>query len=418
MIHPFPGGADVVAVEDDLAAELVQVLLDVVVLDHDDDHVDLVEELVEVEDLVRNDSLVGEEGVEALQWAGEVAFLDVKHLEGRAFTDIIYVLLVGNSVETHTTSVGDTVLLHDLIDAFEDEGRLAVVGLHALVDDLGELGIVPYQEPRIHADAVAADARTRLKDIHTRVHVAYSYDLVHVHVVVTADAGQLVGKGDVDGAEGVLDHLGHFCSPDVSDNDFSLAERGIVFLDLLSNLATVGTDRTVVVEKFIYHITRYYSLRGVDQVDAFDDRPHELIDGAWTDGALYDYGRTFRADFHHVLDGGNDIAGIDLLGELVVRSGHGDDVGVRLLVLGCELYSLGDCRLEQFVKPLLLEGSLSLVQGSHKFLVVVRSDDFNSVRSHHQRRRQSNVAQSDYVDHINISYFNLSIILPQARPSP
>lgn len=40
MIHPFPGGADVVAVEDDLAVELVQVLLDMVVLDHDDDHVD------------------------------------------------------------------------------------------------------------------------------------------------------------------------------------------------------------------------------------------------------------------------------------------------------------------------------------------------------------------------------------------
>ena len=66
MINTFQW-TDVVAVEDDLAAEFVQVLLDVVVLDHDDDHVDLVEELVEVEDLVRNDSLVGEEGVEALQ---------------------------------------------------------------------------------------------------------------------------------------------------------------------------------------------------------------------------------------------------------------------------------------------------------------------------------------------------------------
>ena len=156
----------------------------------------------------------------------------------------------------------------------------------------------------------------------------------------------------------------------------------------------------------------------MDEVDVFDDRSHKLVDGAWTDGALDDDGRALGANLHHVLDGSNDIAWIDLLAELVVRSGHGDDVGVRLLVLGCELYPFGDCRLKQFVKPLLLEGSLSLVQGSHKFLVIVRSDDLNSVRSHHQRRRQSNVAQPDYVDHINISYFNLSIILPQARPSP
>lgn len=42
MIHPLPHRADVVAVEDDLATEFIQVLLDVVVLDHDDDHVDFI----------------------------------------------------------------------------------------------------------------------------------------------------------------------------------------------------------------------------------------------------------------------------------------------------------------------------------------------------------------------------------------
>ena len=418
MIHPLPRRADVVAVEDDLAAELVQVLLDVVMLDHDDNHVHLVQEAVEVEDLVRNYGLVGEEGVETLQRTGEVALLDVEHLEGRTLTDVIDVLLVGDSIETHTAGVGDAVLLHDLIDAFEDERRLAVIGLHALIYDLGKLGIVPHQEPRIHADAMAADSGTRLKDIHSRMHVAYSYDLVDVHVVMAADAGQLIGEGYVDGTEGVFDHLGHLGGADVGDHDLALAERGIVFLDLLADLAAVGADRAVVMEKLVDHVPGDDALGGVDEVDVFYNRPHELVDGAGADGALDHDGRALGANLHHVPDGRDNIAGIDLLAELVVRGGNGDDVGVRLLVLGSELYSFGDRRLEQFVKSLFLEGGLPFVQGRHKFLVVVRSDDLNTVRCHHQRRRQSNIAQSDYVDHINISYFNLSIILPQARPSP
>ena len=171
MIHPFQR-ADVVAVEDDLALELVPVLLDVVVLDHDDDHIDLVEELVEVEDLVLHDLLVGEEGVEGLERTGEVALLDVEHLEGRALADVVHILLVGKAVEADAAVVGDAVLLHDLVDALQHEHRLVVVGLHRLVDHLGQLRVVAHQEPGIHADAVAAHAGTRLQDVDARVHVA------------------------------------------------------------------------------------------------------------------------------------------------------------------------------------------------------------------------------------------------------
>ena len=52
------------AVQHHLAIQLVPVLFDVVVLDHDDHHVHLREELVEVEELVLHDGLLGEEGVE------------------------------------------------------------------------------------------------------------------------------------------------------------------------------------------------------------------------------------------------------------------------------------------------------------------------------------------------------------------
>ena len=50
MVHTLQR-ADIMAVEHDLPFQLVPVLLDVVVLHHDDHHVDLREELVEVEHL-------------------------------------------------------------------------------------------------------------------------------------------------------------------------------------------------------------------------------------------------------------------------------------------------------------------------------------------------------------------------------
>ena len=78
MIHPLQR-TNVEAIQDDLALELPPILLDVVVLDHDDDHVHFVEEPVEVEDLVLHDLLVSEEGVEGLERTGEVASIAETH---------------------------------------------------------------------------------------------------------------------------------------------------------------------------------------------------------------------------------------------------------------------------------------------------------------------------------------------------
>lgn len=85
-------------VEHDLALELIPVLFEVVVLDHDNHHVHMGEEVVEVEDLVFHNLLVGEERVEALQRTSEVALLDVEHLEGRTFADVVDVFFVCNPV--------------------------------------------------------------------------------------------------------------------------------------------------------------------------------------------------------------------------------------------------------------------------------------------------------------------------------
>ena len=406
MIHPFQR-AEIEAIQDDLALELVPVLLEVVVLDHDDDHIYLVEELVEVQELVGDNLAVGEEGVEGLERTGEVALLDVEQLEGRALADVVHVLLVGEAVEAHAAVVGDAVLLHDLVDALQDEDRLAVVGLHRLVNHLGQLRVVAHQEPGIHADAVAAHAGTRLQDVDARVHVADLDDLVDVHVVVAADAGEFVGEGDVDGAEGVLDHLGHLGRADVGDDDLALAEGGVVFLDLLADGAAVGADRAVVVQELVDHVAGDDALRGVDEIDVLadleavglDHRADVAVDGARADRGLDHDGRALRADLHHVLDGSHHVAGVHLLGELVVGSRDGDDVGVGLLVLRGEL----DARLhgggEQFVQAIFLEGGLAGVEGRYKLFVVVGADDFHAVGGHHERGRQADIAQTNDIDH-------------------
>ena len=394
MTHPLQR-ANVVAVQDDLAGELVPVALDLVVLDHDDDHVDVVQEGIEVVILIRNDVLRNQRVID-LQGFGEVTLLALKELERRAFADVINIFLVGQAVEADATSVGDTVLLHDLVDAVQDEGGLAVVGFHGLVDDFGQAGIIPHQEPRVHADAVTTHAGAGLEDVHARVHVADADDLVHVHVVVAADARKLIRKGDVHGPEGVLDDLGHFGRPDVCNDDFALAEAGVAGLDFLPYRFVIGTDRAVVVQELIDHVAGDDALGGMDQIHPLagigNHRADGLVDGAGRDRGLDHHRRPVGADGEHLLDRSDHVARVDFLGELVIRGRDGDDVHVRLLVFRGEadatLYGGG----EQFIQPVLLEGRLAGIQRGNQFFIVVRTDDLQFVGGQHQSRRKADIA--------------------------
>ena len=64
-------------VKDNFTLQLIPILLNVVVLNHDDYHVNLVEELVEVKNLVLYYLLLSEEGIKGLQRTGQVALLNV-----------------------------------------------------------------------------------------------------------------------------------------------------------------------------------------------------------------------------------------------------------------------------------------------------------------------------------------------------
>ena len=69
------------AIEDNFALELIPVLLNLVMLNHDDDHIDVCEELVEIVVLVLHDIILNE-GIIDLERTGEMALLALEHLEG------------------------------------------------------------------------------------------------------------------------------------------------------------------------------------------------------------------------------------------------------------------------------------------------------------------------------------------------
>ena len=406
-------GADVACVEDDFALQLIPVLTDVVVADHDDYHVEAVEEFAEVGHLVGDDGAAGEIRVEGLERTGKVALLDGQELKGGALADVVHILLVREAVEADAAVVRDAVGAHDLVDALQYELRLAVVGLHGFVDDLGELGVIAHEEPRVHADAVAADAGTGLEDVDARVHVADADDLVNVHAVVTADAAELVGEGDVDGAVGVLHDLGHLGGADVGHDDLALAEGGVVLLDAFADLAAVGAYGAVVMQKFVHHVAGDNAFGGMDEVDVYpglaacglDGGTHVPVDGSGTDGGFDDDDGAAEAHLEHILHRCDDVAGIDLLAEFVVRGGDADDVGVCLLILGGEGDACGEGGAEKFVQARLAEGGAAGVQCGHEFAVAVGSHYGNAVRGKHKCGGQSDVAQSYNVDHVEMRIY-------------
>ena len=118
-----------------------------VMLHHDYNHINVLQELIKVRDLILCNLMILQEWVVALQRTSKVSLLSLQKLERRRLAIIIHVLLVSQAIQTDTTVVSDAVLLHYLIDSVENKCRLAVVGLHRLINDLGQLGVVTDKEP-------------------------------------------------------------------------------------------------------------------------------------------------------------------------------------------------------------------------------------------------------------------------------
>ena len=342
LVDVLSVAADVARVDDDAVAEDAGVVLDLGVADHHDHHLKAVKELLHGMDLA-GDLVALDPRVVDLDRAGaEVLGHGLEHLQRRGLADVVDVLLIGKAVDADLGGIGDAALRHNLVGPVHDVLGHGGVGLKGEADEVGRLGVVAYQEPRVDRDAVAADARAGVEDVHARVLVRDADDLGDVHAADAADLGELVGEGDVHRTEGVLYNLGHLGGADVGDGDLALAEAGVDLRHGLAHLGIVGADGAVVVQQLVDHVARNDALGGVDEPDVLaaglcEQRAHEAVDGVGRDGGLdYEHG-ALRRDLEDGLAGRHDVAGVDLLVELIVGRGDRDDVSVADLVAGGEL---------------------------------------------------------------------------------
>jgi len=251
------------------------------------------------------------------------------------------------------------------------------------------------------------------------MHIANFDNLVNIHIVMAADFCQLICKRNVDRTESIFHNLGHFCRANVSHNDFSLAERRIDTLDLLTDCTVICTNRAIVVQQLISHVAGDDTLWCMNKVDIFANfeairlnyRAYIFIYRTRRNCGFHHNGCSFGADLHYILDGLNHIARIHFLTKLIIGCRHRNDVCIRHLILGREFYAaLYRCRI-QFIQTLLLKGRLTCVECCHKFFVVVRANHLDTVRCQHQSCGQTNVPQSNYVNHFQFSSINIFLIL-------
>lgn len=404
LVDVLAVAADVARVDEDAVAEDAGVVLDLGVADHHDHHLQAVQELLHGVDLAGDLVALDPRVVHLYGATAQVLLHRLEHLQRRGLADVVDVLLVGEAVDADLRGVRDAALRHDLVGAVHDVLGHGGVGLQGEADEVGRLGVVADQEPRVDRDAVAADARAGVEDVDARVLVRDADDLGDVHAADAADLGELVGEGDVHRAEGVLDDLGHLGGADVGDGDLALAEAGVDLSHGLAHLGVVGADGAVVVQQLVDHVARDDALGGVDEPDALaaglgKQRANEAVDGVGRDGGLdYEHGALGR-DLEDGLAGRHDVAGVDLLVELVVGRGDRDDVGVADLVVGRELDSRLQGVGEQLVQALLLEGGPASVERGDELLVVVRAHDLHAVGCHHKCGGETDIAETDNVNH-------------------
>ena len=182
---------------------------------------------------------------------------------------------------------------------------------------------------------MTADAGTRLQNIDARMHVTDFDDFVHIHIVMTADLRQLVGKGDVHSAESVLHNLGHFSSLNVRDYDFALAEGGIELRHFFADNLVISTDGPIVMQQFIHHVAGDNPLRSVDEINVFSLFRNQYRSYALLNGARrycgFDYERsTFRSNLQNILYCRYNVAGINLFAEFIVGSRNRYNIGICL----------------------------------------------------------------------------------------
>ena len=85
---------DIMAIQNDLARQLIHIFFDLVMLDHDDHEVNCFKEAVQIVILISH-HILGDKRIVDLQSGRKVAFLALQQLESLGLTHIVNIFLIG-----------------------------------------------------------------------------------------------------------------------------------------------------------------------------------------------------------------------------------------------------------------------------------------------------------------------------------
>ena len=293
------------------------------------------------------------------------------------------------------------------MDTVQHEVWHTIVGLHRFINDLCNARVIAHQEPRIHADAMPANARPRLENIDAGMHIADADDLIHIHVIMAAYFCQFVGKGNIHSTESIFDNLSHFSRTDIRHDDFTLTEGCVEFLDPFTNGFFIRANCTIVVQKLIDHVAGNDAFWRMHQVNVFTNfeaisfncRANIFVDCSRRNGGFDYNSRALGTHIHHIFHGRDHIAGVHLLAEFIVGRRNRHDIGIRYLIFRRKANTRLDRFRKELVQPFFLKRGPARIQRSDQIRIVIRSNDIHPVRRQHKRSRQTNVAKTDDVNH-------------------
>ena len=190
---------------------------------------------------------------------------------------------------------------------------------------------------------------------------------------MTANLSKFICKSNINRTECVLYNLCHLSCTDARNNNLALTEGSIDFLNLLANFSIISTDGSVVVKKFINHISRNNSLRSMNEVNIlanlksrlFHYRTNKLVDCSRRNSRFNDNSRSLRADAKNLLYCCNNVLCINLLRELIIRCRHRNNICICYLIFRRKLNACFKSISKKLIQTNFFKGCLCSIQSSY-----------------------------------------------------
>eukprot|EP01136_Pigoraptor_vietnamica_P003706 Opistho-1_new@33259 len=292
-------------------------------------------------------------------------------------------------------------------DLVDHPAGLGIIHLARAADQPRIGGIAGDDEPRVHRDAMPADADAGLEDVDARMAVGQCDHVPHVDPGLVADYRQFVREGDVDVAEAVLGQLAHLGRGGVGQQHLAAHEAAIEGTDLLGRFGGQAADDAVILDQLDHDPSGQHPLGAIGDMERRD------IDARFGQriGDLpgrSDRGRRFENDDRARLDmrrdragRGEDIVEIGLrhVSAVAEGRGHADHEDVRRGgVRRCREHARGNRLAHCGVEIGFDDMDAAFVDRRDHRGVLVAAEDAKAAIGEQCRSGQPDIAEADDAD--------------------